>query len=189
MGEYAKIKKTGYEIKIGTCESMYYIRFHDKDKVQYNFDKGKYYFRLPFPDEDNVQIGMYEPFDRSLYCGFFTIDDIEKEPGIIQLYNKDCGLLVNLPCYHGSKLPDLSSVENAKAFWNGKNNPLELSSIKYEYGKITKPVFTCKCCRKSWSIDWSDVVSDKDVYLPDWLLEAFHDDIEKSILENGGKEK
>lgn len=183
MGEYAKVKKTGTEVKIGTCESMYYIRYHDKDKVDYDFEKGRYYFRLPFPDEDNVQIGMYEQFDRTLYCGAFNIVDIEKDAGIVQLYNKDCGILVNLPCYHGVKLPDVSSVENAKVFWNGKKNPLELSSIKYEHGKITKPVFTCKCCRESWSIDWYDVMQDEDIQLPEWLTKAFMEDIEKSIKE------
>lgn len=185
MGEYAKIKKTGTEVKIGTCESMYYIRYHDRDKVDYNFEKGRYYFRLPFPDEDTIKIGMYEQFDRTLYCGFFNLVDIEKDAGIVQLYNKDCGILVNLPCYHGVCLPDISSVENAKVFWNGKKNPLELSSIKYEHGKITKPVFTCKCCRKSWSIDWYDVMQDKDIQLPEWLTKAFMEDIEKSIKENG----
>ena len=106
---------------------MYYIRYHDRDKVNYNFEKGKYYFR-PFPDEDNVQIGMYEQFDRSYIVDFSQLTILKKEV-IIQLYNKELWLLVNLPCYHGVKLPDLSSVENAKTFLEWKKEPAGINIL------------------------------------------------------------
>lgn len=75
MGEYARRKSDGVEIKIGTCETMYYIRFEDRDKVTAvpnSIDLSNpahvdgLRFRLPFPDEDNVPIGQYEPFERGL---------------------------------------------------------------------------------------------------------------------------
>ncbi len=31
MGEYAKRASDGVEVKIGTCEAMYYLRFEDRD--------------------------------------------------------------------------------------------------------------------------------------------------------------
>ena len=33
MGEYARRKSDNESIKIGTCESMYYLRYEDRDKV------------------------------------------------------------------------------------------------------------------------------------------------------------
>jgi hypothetical protein len=73
MGEYAKRKSDGQEIKIGTCEDMYYIRFEDRFKVSPldgNTDISREpegcRFRLPFPDEDNILPGDYEDFNRGL---------------------------------------------------------------------------------------------------------------------------
>ena len=60
MGEYAK--HDGHEVKIGTCEDMYYLRLEDCRKVQpipNSLNPATcegLRFRLPFPDEDNVQI-------------------------------------------------------------------------------------------------------------------------------------
>jgi hypothetical protein len=70
MGEYATY--CGHEIKIGTCESMYYLRYEDRFKVQpvpnsinphreYNL-----HWRLPFPDEDNMGPGYYDNHNRGV---------------------------------------------------------------------------------------------------------------------------
>ena len=69
MGEYAYRKSDNQYIKIGTCENMYYIRYEDRFKVRpdegYSLDCSKelnLIWRLPFPSEDHIQIGNYEPF-------------------------------------------------------------------------------------------------------------------------------
>lgn len=73
MGEYAKRKSDGAKIKIGTCEDMYYIRFEDRFKVlplegsvdiSRNPEDSR--FRLPFPDEDGIEPGEYEDYNRAL---------------------------------------------------------------------------------------------------------------------------
>jgi hypothetical protein len=38
MGEYATRKSDNEYIKIGTCESMYYLRFDDINQVVYEYD-------------------------------------------------------------------------------------------------------------------------------------------------------
>ena len=58
MGEYAKHK--GEEIKIGTCENMYYLRFDQRHKVKAlpgnvdpnGADAYALRFRFPWPNED-----------------------------------------------------------------------------------------------------------------------------------------
>jgi ferredoxin hydrogenase len=37
MGEYAKRKSDGLEVKIGTCASMYYLRYEQRNEVNYDF--------------------------------------------------------------------------------------------------------------------------------------------------------
>jgi len=66
MGEYAYRKEDNAHIKIGTCESMYYIRYEDRNKVkkdEFSLDCSKetgLYWRLPFTDEDGIKPGDYE---------------------------------------------------------------------------------------------------------------------------------
>lgn len=67
MGEYAKRLSDGEDIKIGTCEEMYYLRFEDRFKVAHipgNVDIARHpedcRFRLPFADEDKLEPGEYE---------------------------------------------------------------------------------------------------------------------------------
>jgi hypothetical protein len=72
MGEYAKRKSDGQEVKIGTCENMYYLRYEDRAKVAKipnslnpaEDDGDGLRFRLPFPDEDHLQPGEYENYNR-----------------------------------------------------------------------------------------------------------------------------
>ena len=65
MGEYAKFN--GQEIKIGTCENMYYLRFTQRARVERlsgNVDPVKdapaLRFRFPWPDEDRCEPGAFD---------------------------------------------------------------------------------------------------------------------------------
>lgn len=71
MGEYAKY--AGGEVKIGTCENMYYLRADQRsmvspldDNIDPVKDRLEIRFRFPFPDEDNVEPGAFQDFDRSV---------------------------------------------------------------------------------------------------------------------------
>ena len=65
MGEYARRKSDNVEIKVGTCRSMYYIRYEDREKVkQVSWScnpatEANLLWRLPVESEDNILIGDY----------------------------------------------------------------------------------------------------------------------------------
>jgi hypothetical protein len=169
MGEYAQFH--GETVKIGTCADMYYLRFDDRHLVKAldgNVDPvaqaHDLRFRLPFPDEDGIGPGgNYNPYNRSLPLfkvgEWFTDPDVAEEPGIIQLTHP-CGLLINVPCFHGVKLPE--PPPGGKVFWNGKDpGALVLSSLrafKDDRGNLrVAPVVRCKFCQSPWRYTWAEV--------------------------------
>ena len=168
MGEYAIRKKDGERIKIGTCSDMYYIRYEDRHKVSpllgnvdilaHPEDKR---FRLPFPDEDSLEPGQYDQYNRSLRLGgnFEGTAEMCGSIGNIQLRHENSGLLLNVPCYHGIKLPEVGP--NMSAFWNGKGYSLVLSSLRVvaEGGEYrVYPVIRCRHCGEAWRAAWDDVM-------------------------------
>lgn len=173
MGEYAKRKSDGERIKIGTCESMYYLRYEDREKVEKEshsldpaIEKGLFW-RLPFPDEDNISIGEYDPYQRGYrlykpieengkqYHEDFAAPDTVDAPGTLQLRHADSGLLLNVNCYHGIKLP--KGTDEIKPCWNGKGWFFELVFIKNtENGVI--PVIQCRHCHMMWRCTWDEIL-------------------------------
>jgi hypothetical protein len=186
MGEYAIRKSDNTEIKIGTLEDMYYLRFEDRDKVTHKpgnvdpvRDACELRFRLPFPDEDNTPIGQYGNHTRGqrLYkptldaqgkvTGHedFTDAETASDAGIIQ-FSHDCGLLLNVPCYHGAKLPAVGP--DVRAFWNGKSHTLELYQLRpvmVDGVLRVFPVVHCRFCGHAWRYKWADVLD----YIPEPL--------------------
>ncbi len=177
MGEYAKLKSNGQEIKIGTCENMYYLRFEDRHKVIYDYSFTGYRFRLPFIDEDKIDIGNYDDYDRGIdlipnydeetesYTYFDDIykDQYQEHKGLIQLHHQS-GLVVNASCYHGYKLPDNNNSKELRAFYNGKTSiNFELSQVKIHLNEETKvkeliPIVRCKHCKIPFKADWASVL-------------------------------
>lgn len=108
MGEYAKYK--GEEIKIGTCEDMYYLRYDqaalvrpkrgNTDPVR---DRADLRFRFPFPDEDSIEPGQFRDPFRSVRINA-PMDWEGIAHNTIQFRNER-GLLVNLPCPEGTDNP------------------------------------------------------------------------------------
>lgn len=169
MGEYAKRRSDAVEIKIGTCESMYYLRYEDRNKVEAmdgNINPSESMnlrWRLPLPDEDNVLPGEYEDYNRAVRLynstrGDFRFPESIKNTGIIQLTHP-IGLLVNETCYHGEKLPD--STDTTKYHWNGKTWSWALSSVKNTKDGI-KPIISCRWCNMSWFGEWVEIID----YIP-----------------------
>jgi len=177
VGEYAKLKSNGQEIKIGTCENMYYLRFEDRHKVIYDYSFTGYRFRLPFIDEDKIDIGNYDDYDRGIdlipnydeetesYTYFDDIykDQYQEHKGLIQLHHQS-GLVVNASCYHGYKLPDNNNSKELRAFYNGKTSiNFELSQVKIHLNEETKvkeliPIVRCKHCKIPFKADWASVL-------------------------------
>lgn len=137
MGEFATRKIDNERIKIGTCESMYYIRWeHCRELIP---DEGnvnpatcdRLFFRLPLPEEDSILPGGYDNHTASYrlikevkndanqydYDQYFEDPETAKHPGIIQLRHES-GVLLNVPCYHGVRLPDPPPGGNVH--FNGK---------------------------------------------------------------------
>jgi len=177
MGEYAKLKTTGEDVKIGTCENMYYLRFEDRYKVIYDCSFDGCRFRLPFPDEDKEEIGNYREYERGIDLipyydeemkQTFYFDNIykkyyEEQKGTIQLHHQS-GLLINVSCYHGYQLPDTNNSKDFKVFFNGKTSwSFELSQVKIQLNKETKvkeliPIVRCKHCKIPFRADWASVL-------------------------------
>lgn len=171
MGEYAIRKFDNQRIKIGTCASMYYLRYEDRNKVRDEDapkDTLNLYWRLPFPDEDHLRPGEYQDYCRGIrlyrqgkpdHMGrTFGVEDyanpaLADHHGTIQLAHES-GLLVNVNCHHGEKLP--ASGEGVDVHWNGKSHSYELSSIKNTAEGVF-PVIRCRHCNTKWRMDWADI--------------------------------
>ncbi len=129
---------------------------------------GQLLYRLPYPDEDSILPGDYrEPFRAlRLYDSHgdeFRADSLISHPGTLQMRHEKSGLLLNLPCYHGMKLPEVGPSVNA--FWNGKGWSFELAFLRavLEADVLRLyPVVQCRHCRKCWRADWSEVIE----YIP-----------------------
>jgi hypothetical protein len=171
MGEYAVRISDNQEVKIGTCEDMFYLRFSDRNLVRrlsgnidvnVDAEAAQCRFRLPFPDEDGLKPGEYDNFNRfqELYNHNnerYTV--AHPETGVIQVHHKS-GILINLPCYHGEKLPEIKS-NGVHVFWNGKDpGHIVLSSlrcVKNGEGLRVLPVLRCKYCDHAWRVGWADI--------------------------------
>lgn len=80
MGENAIYR--GRQVKIGTCENMYYLRadqVHMVTPAQYSVDPVRHRdslrFRFPFPDEDRIEPGHFADFDRGLTVAGASVPD------------------------------------------------------------------------------------------------------------------
>lgn len=100
MGEYAKTR-AGDEIKLGTCEDMYYLRADQVDEIAgYRFAFEVDRFRFPFPDEDENAPGHFDDYSRGWKVpGGYTLPETLSgdEHRSIQ-FSAPMGYLVSLPC-------------------------------------------------------------------------------------------
>lgn len=175
MGEYAIRRSDGQKIKIGTCENLFYLRIEDADQVEWlpgNVHAGKdtgLRFRLPYPDEDHLGPGEYEDFRRGLRL-YRTLVEDEREwtedyappyvaedprPGYFQMHHQPSGLLLSVPCHHGTRLPDLGP--HARVHWNGKGHSIELYAVKREAAGVV-PIIRCRHCGNLWRDTWANVL-------------------------------
>jgi hypothetical protein len=171
MGEYAMFN--GERIKIGTCDEMLYLRYGDRHLVEWihgNIDAASataLKWRLPFPDEDGCGPGGYaDPFRTvQLRRGdeWFRCPELAEQGGTIQMTHP-CGYMLNVPCYHGEKLPCEGRPHGIQ--WNGRAGGFyELAHVK-DTAEGVLPVIRCRFCRQAWRCKWSDVLE----WIPDRVL-------------------
>lgn len=170
MGEYAKLKGSGAEVKIGTCEQMYYLRWDQADQVwaqhgnvdpvRDRFDGIR--FRFPFPDEDRIQPGEFEDYDRA-----FRIDGIEQtddhEHYHVQ-FKASNGYLLSIPCPEsGTRSADRMSLRvdvaggSVKVGLNGYGGSFGIHSQRWLREDEDGPerlVTVCRClgCGALWRL-------------------------------------
>lgn len=147
-------------VKLGIGSNFYYVRYEDRLKVKPLFDnidcskELNLYWRLPYPDEDNIKIGEYQDPNRVYILHGFAVEGAEGFAGMIQLHHES-GLIINVVCYHGIKLP--AGSKEVVPFWNRKVSYFVLCAVKNTKEGI-KAVVRCKFCGKSWATEIDNVL-------------------------------
>lgn len=153
MGEYAIRKSDGAEIKIGTCEQMYYLRADQVEQVlpmrnsvnPRSVDHaGSIRFRFPFPQEDNVRPGDFKDYDYGL--GLYGIEPPEDgiDHGSLQFvrsYPNSGGILLSIPCPRSKE----GKASALKVGYNGYNGPVHIHSQRLVDGKLVL-ILRCGDC-------------------------------------------
>ena len=152
MGEYAKYQ--GNSIKIGTYESMYYLRAdqrYDVEAVRGSVDPVKdaleIRFRFPFPDEDHLSPGNFDDYDRGFMVEGFTTPGVDHR--LIQFSAKDnATYLVSLPCPLSGDV-----LEGVKIHRNGGREGVLIRQQKLQANGELWTVVACSACGALWRND------------------------------------
>lgn len=157
MGEYAKFK--GEEVKIGTCENMYYLRADQRHLVTplpNSVDPVRHgeglRFRFPFPDEDHIQPGAFESHERRVSINGVRAPD-GAEHYSVQFVASAAGYVLSIPCPEGA--PECTqgmdtTVRGIKVFRNGFCGAVHLAFQKLLPGGVLCGVFQCGPCGAMW---------------------------------------
>jgi hypothetical protein len=150
MGEHALYR--GEQIKIGTCENLYYLRAEQAglvsalpNNVDPVADRDAIRFRFPFPDEDGIEPGGFDDHDRGL-----VLQDLEPpaelaDEHLLVQFNASNGYHCSLPCPEGKPLAGVTFHKN------GYGGAVELVQQRY-VGDDLVPVLRCKGCGIAWSL-------------------------------------
>lgn len=175
MSEYAIRKIDNQEIHIGSCESMYHCRYDQRKEIIYPHSTDDLYWRIPIPDEDGILPGNYEtsllkrvydgisiPWKLAIDVDKLNAEDkegIKKDYGIIQLHERNMGLLVNLRCPHGLPIEQFKKHEDGALIsmgYNGHKDTLYLKGLKNTPREL-RVLIECSTCRKMWSFSFNDI--------------------------------
>jgi hypothetical protein len=156
MGEYID------GIKIGTCESMYYARITDLQKMgvkalPYLDPANGFRYRFPFPEEDNIIVGHYDPYNKGLLVFLSSglapklnalltseeIDHYEICKGVS--YNNAINVNVFFPCPLSHNPPKNMSK-------NGASHAVVIRQLKQVDGKLWT-VVDCPYCGRAFRLD------------------------------------
>ena len=150
MGEYATYR--GEEIKIGTCEDMYYLRHDQRGRVRYDFD-GTERYRFPFPDEDDKQPGDFDNHDRGWPIPEWKIpDDWGDQHGTVQ-FTSTAGYVLSIPCPESVRNSDAGTarVNGITVHRNGFNGGPRIVQQREHEGQLVT-IVQCGACRAKWRL-------------------------------------
>jgi hypothetical protein len=158
MGEYAMYH--GEEVKIGTCEEMYYLRADQahlvrtlSGNVDPMRDRLALRFRFPFPDEDGVPPGGagFDPFERGITIPGVR-PSLEIEHGTLQFTARP-GYLLSIPCpeAHGTDDDGMGcTVAGLRIHRNGFSGGVHLVQQRYQADGSLACIFRCGSCGVKW---------------------------------------
>jgi hypothetical protein len=142
MGEYATRKSDGQDVKIGTCEDMYYLRWDQAHLVRANAGsvdpieyKNELRFRFPFPNEDDVRPGEFEDFERGI-----AVWGVEPPEGVEHYkvqFVASAGYNVMLPCPEGP-----GQVEGVSPHRNGFRGAVLITQQRWWNEQL---ITVCEC--------------------------------------------
>lgn len=151
MGEYHKLNN-GTEIKVGTCESLYYIRADqfgqlipgggDLPRSVEACGLQGYRFRFPFPEEDDIAPGDFENYNKGILVpasdALLPGDCFDHGKQVFRHPSGSCG--VSLPCPHSKEWK-----ETGLRLHNYGGIGIELVQQRPLNGLLL-PVIRCGCC-------------------------------------------
>ena len=183
MGEFAIYGPD--QIKIGTCEDLYYLRPEQAQAVQPvdvlgEFDWSVYRFRFPWPDEDHVAPGQFEQFDKGWLLQLPPTPGVEHRP--VEFHNSDIGYRVHLPCpeTHGGNGLDVVRSRFA--------GPVHLFQQRLHDGCLV-PVLRC-VCGALWRLDTIDDCLEllAELQRQDFLGDECSDEIHRRVVRGFDRE-
>lgn len=159
MGEYATLG--GQRVKIGTCEEMFYLRHNQRHLVKAESGNvnvadlaiaAELRFRFPWPDEDGVEVGAFDPFERAVAIDGLTVPP-DVEHCAIQ-FTASAGYLLSLPCPESTAFP-----AGLRFHRNGFAGAVQLVQQKPTLdGRTLRAIFRCGGCGAKWRADtWAEV--------------------------------
>ena len=167
MGEYCYYHKEA--VKLGTCESLYYIRHGDLvrmiaagevEKMPGNdapeaYLDGSYRFRFPFPDEDDLRPFTYQDYDRAFVvsvtgAGLLFTDEHYTVGASFQPRGGGYNVNVSLPCPQSA---DFDQVKSSGITWQ----VVEIVQQRPIDGDLWT-VVRCPYCHAAWRLPTEEAV-------------------------------
>lgn len=151
MGEYAKYN--GEQVKIGTCENMYYLRADQRGLVVPELgsvdpsgpEAIHLRFRFPWPHEDGTEPGAFEDYSKAVGVPGAT-PPAGAEHSTVQ-FVAQAGYLASLPCPEGPG-PHAVAVHR-----NGFAGAVQLTQQKLLADGRLVPVCRCGGCGAAWRLE------------------------------------
>lgn len=188
MGEYANYR--GSQVKIGTCESMYYLRADQRELVDYGFTPDVLEvvrFRFPFPDEDGIEPGAFEDYDHGVRIPGWTMPAeiaAECDHGAVQFVSQ-AGYNLCIPCPEG---PD--SIEGLTVHRNGWRGGPRVTMQGFRNGEL-RTIIACGSCGHCWNMPLEVAESIADAFRAEAVREEWrrkYDPVTDTYLDDYGFE-
>ena len=155
MSEFAEYE--GKRIQIGTCEDLFYLRADQWDRVTPVSGRGNVAqylkvvrFRFPWPDEDDVEPGMFEDYKRSCPLPGLKAPAEHAERHHRVPFLASAGYQCSLPCPEGGK-----TIEGAHIQRTGFRGAVHLCQQRWWNGLLVG-VLECGGCGFVWRLETLD---------------------------------